>query len=68
MRIGMVTMRVRKLREPCETAIAFRDAQREMDRRLMAVVEQLSTADLDRVVNVHRGEAQLPGAFLGPPL
>jgi uncharacterized damage-inducible protein DinB len=27
-----------------------------MDRRLIAVVEQLSSADLDRVVNVHRGD------------
>ena len=28
-------------REPCETAILLREAQREMDRRLIAVVEQL---------------------------
>jgi uncharacterized damage-inducible protein DinB len=43
-------------REPCETAVVLRDAQNEMDRRLIAVVEQLSSADLDRVVNVHRGD------------
>jgi len=43
-------------REPCETAILLRAAQGEMDRRLIAVVEQLDTADLDRVVNVHRGD------------
>jgi uncharacterized damage-inducible protein DinB len=55
-------------RERCETAILLQDTQSEMDRRLIAVAEQLSTADLDRVVNEHRGEAQLPGAFVGPPL
>jgi uncharacterized damage-inducible protein DinB len=27
-----------------------------MDRRLIAVVERLGPADLDRVVNVHRGD------------
>jgi uncharacterized damage-inducible protein DinB len=43
-------------REPCETAIVLRDAQGEVDRRLIAVVEQLGTADLDRVVSVHRGD------------
>jgi uncharacterized damage-inducible protein DinB len=43
-------------REPCETAILLRDAQGEVDRRLIAVVERLGTADLDRVVNVHRGD------------
>ena len=43
-------------REPCETAILLRDAQGEMDRRLIAVVERLGVADLDRVVDVHRGD------------
>jgi uncharacterized damage-inducible protein DinB len=42
--------------EPCETAIILREAQSEMDRRLIAVVEQLGTAGLDRVVSVHRGD------------
>ncbi len=41
--------------EPCETAILLREAQSEMDRRLIAVVEILDSAGLDRVVNVHRG-------------
>lgn len=43
-------------REPCGTATELRDAQREMDRRLIAVVERLGMADLDRVVDVHRGD------------
>ncbi|MBN8990070.1 MAG: damage-inducible protein DinB [Rhizobiales bacterium] len=42
-------------REPCETVPLLRDAQGEMDRRLIALVEGLGTADLDRIVNVHRG-------------
>lgn len=41
--------------EPYETLVLLRDAQGEMDRRLIAFVERLDTADLDRVVNVHRG-------------
>ena len=36
--------------EPCETAIILRNAQSEVDRRLIAVVERLGVADLDRVV------------------
>ena len=48
--------------EPCETAIVLRAAQGEMDRRLIAVVEHLGPADLERVVNVHRGVART--AFL----
>jgi len=43
-------------REPCETATALRHAQNEVDRRLIAVVERLGMEDLDRVVDVHRGE------------
>ena len=43
-------------REPCETAIALRDAQGEIDRRLISVVERLGAADLDRVVDIHRGD------------
>jgi uncharacterized damage-inducible protein DinB len=42
--------------EPCETAIQLRDAQGEMDRRLIAIVERLDNAGLDRVVNIHRGD------------
>lgn len=41
--------------EPCETAGALRTAQGEVDRRLIAVVAQLATTDLDRIVEVHRG-------------
>lgn len=41
--------------EPCETAGALRTAQGEMDRRLIAVVARLAAADLDRIVDVHRG-------------
>ena len=43
-------------REPCETAIMLRTAQSEADRRLIAVVERLGVADLDRVVDIHRGD------------
>ncbi|WP_029587330.1 DinB family protein [Bradyrhizobium sp. URHD0069] len=42
--------------EPCETAITLRDAQTEVDRRLIAVVERLGMADLNRVVDIHRGD------------
>jgi uncharacterized damage-inducible protein DinB len=42
--------------EPCETATMLKDAQRQVDRRLIAVVERLGTADLDRVVDIHRGD------------
>lgn len=42
--------------EPCETAILLRNAQREVDRRLIAVVEHLDMADLNRVVDIHRGD------------
>src|SRR6478609_2705537 len=43
-------------REPCETAILLRAAQGEMDRRLIAIVEHLGNAGLERIVNVHRGD------------
>jgi uncharacterized damage-inducible protein DinB len=42
--------------EPCETATVLRNAQREVDRRLIAVVEGLGVADLNRVVDIHRGD------------
>lgn len=44
------------VREPCETVAMLRTAQNEMDRRLIAVVERLGTADLDRIVDIHRGD------------
>jgi uncharacterized damage-inducible protein DinB len=43
-------------REPCATAIVLRNAQSEVDRRLIAVVEQLDNKDLKRVVDIHRGD------------
>jgi uncharacterized damage-inducible protein DinB len=43
-------------REPCETAGMLKHAQRDVDRRLIAVVERLGAADLDRIVDVHRGD------------
>jgi uncharacterized damage-inducible protein DinB len=42
--------------EPCETAIMLWNEQNKVDRRLIAVVEHLGTADLNRVVDVHRGD------------
>jgi uncharacterized damage-inducible protein DinB len=42
--------------EPCDTAIMLRTAQSEIDRRLIAVVERLGIADLERVVEIHRGD------------
>jgi uncharacterized damage-inducible protein DinB len=42
--------------EPCETALVLASAQREVDRRLIAVVERLGAADLDRIVDIHRGD------------
>jgi uncharacterized damage-inducible protein DinB len=34
----------------------LRNAQSEVDRRLIAVVERLGVADLNRVVDIHRGD------------
>jgi uncharacterized damage-inducible protein DinB len=42
--------------EPCKTAIALHTAQRDVDQRLIAIVEHLGMADLDRVVDIHRGD------------
>ena len=42
--------------EPCETAVDLRNAQMDVDRRLIAVVERLKPADLTGVVAVHRGK------------
>jgi uncharacterized damage-inducible protein DinB len=41
--------------EPCDTVAALHDAQTLVDRRLLAVVEGLDGAGLERVVAVHRG-------------
>ena len=41
--------------EPCATIGALRQAQADVDRRLIAVVERLDTHGLERVVEVHRG-------------
>jgi uncharacterized damage-inducible protein DinB len=43
-------------REPCATAIMLRNAQSEVDLRLIAIVEQLDNKDLNRVVDIHRGD------------
>ncbi len=43
-------------RNPAKSAITLENAQREVDRRLIAVVERLDTAGLDRVVDLHRGD------------
>ncbi len=43
-------------REPCGTATMLRNAQSEMDRRLIAVVERVDTAGLGRIVDIHRGD------------
>ncbi len=42
-------------REPCQTPAALLDAQAEVDRRLIALVESLDEAGLAAVVQVHRG-------------
>jgi uncharacterized damage-inducible protein DinB len=41
--------------EPCATMDALRQAQADVDRRLIGVVEALDTDGLERVVEVHRG-------------
>jgi len=41
--------------EPCETVALLRHAQASVDRRLIAVVRGLDVADLERIVDVHRG-------------
>ena len=42
-------------REPCATVPALQLAQASIDRRLIAVVEGLGSAGLERIVEVHRG-------------
>jgi uncharacterized damage-inducible protein DinB len=41
--------------EPCATIDALRQAQADVDRRLIAVVERLDAHGLERVIQVHRG-------------
>jgi uncharacterized damage-inducible protein DinB len=41
--------------EPCDTVAALHNAQAAVDRRLLAVVESLDGAGLERIVAVHRG-------------
>jgi uncharacterized damage-inducible protein DinB len=43
-------------REPCETVALLREAQAEVDGRLIAVVDGLSADGLTRIVSVHRGD------------
>jgi len=40
--------------EPCNTPAALREAQEAVDRRLIAVVESLDAAGLQRTVELHR--------------
>jgi uncharacterized damage-inducible protein DinB len=42
-------------KEPCETVALLHDAQAAVDRRLIAVVDSLDPAGLERIVDVHRG-------------
>ena len=42
-------------REPCETVALLQEAQAAVDRRLIAVVNGLDEAGLERIVDVHRG-------------
>lgn len=41
---------------PCETAVILQRAQREVDRRLIVFVEGLGAADLNRIVEINRGD------------
>ncbi len=41
-------------REPCRTVTALRQAQAEVDQRLLAVVDGVDEAGLERIVSVHR--------------
>ena len=42
-------------KEPCATIDALRQAQADVDRRLIAVVERLDAQGLEQIVEVHRG-------------
>jgi uncharacterized damage-inducible protein DinB len=41
--------------EPCQTVALLHDAQAAVDRRLIAVVDNLDPLGLERIVDVHRG-------------
>jgi uncharacterized damage-inducible protein DinB len=41
--------------EPCGTVALLREAQADMDRRLLAVARNLDSSGLRRIVSVHRG-------------
>jgi uncharacterized damage-inducible protein DinB len=41
--------------EPCASVAALKEAQAAVDRRLLAIVETLDGAGLQRIVSVHRG-------------
>jgi uncharacterized damage-inducible protein DinB len=43
--------------EPCGTVTLLQPAQADVDRRLLAVVQNLDRSGLSRVVSVHRGDA-----------
>jgi uncharacterized damage-inducible protein DinB len=53
---GTLGFAARTNKEPCETVIALQEAQSDVDRRLIAVVERLDAAGLEHIVNVHRGD------------
>ncbi len=40
--------------QPCKTVTGLREAQEEVDRRLIAVVEALTSNGLERIVELHR--------------
>jgi uncharacterized damage-inducible protein DinB len=41
--------------EPCGTVAVLKEAQGDVDRRLIAVVERLDATGLERIAEVHRG-------------
>ncbi len=41
--------------EPCQTAPLLMQAQADVDRRLIAIADDLNTKSRDRIVEVHRG-------------
>jgi uncharacterized damage-inducible protein DinB len=42
--------------EPCGTVALLQQAQADVDRRLLAVVQKLDSSGLRRIVSVHRGD------------
>ena len=55
--------------EPCATVALLHEAQADVDRRLLAVVRNLDSAGLCRIVSVHRGQAHamMSGTLVRPP-